>query len=142
MQRRRERRYEVSESVVLKILGQAGPEYAAGTIMDISRSGYRVVSGTKLAVGTEVLTTLHAVAIIGRVRHCEPFQSDSFTIGVEITRVVGAIASRAIAAHRSDDLANFHASPIGRAGGIVEKSNKYTEKLSSGLQRLRRGLCP
>ena len=88
VQRRREHRYEVWESVVLSPVGVPGGGHSA-TIVDISRSGYRVLSGIPLAPGTEILTTLHSVAIFGIVRHCEE-ASDGFTTGVEIRRVVAA----------------------------------------------------
>ena len=118
MQRRREHRYQVWESVALTVLSGgerhrtgavlAGPgdspvpaepgsvvprdneaaQARAATVVDISRSGYRVLSGLNLGAGTEVLITLHSVAIFGTVRHSEPAEDGVFTIGVEITNVV------------------------------------------------------
>ena len=92
MQRRREHRYEVWESVTLSVLsGSANGQTRAGTVVDISRSGYRVLSGLNLEIGTEVLITLNAVAIFGTVRHCESAEFDSFTSGVQITNVVAEL---------------------------------------------------
>lgn len=118
MQRRREHRYQVWESVALTVLSGgdrpragaplAGPgdspipvepgsvvapangkaQACAATVVDISRSGYRILSGLNLGAGTEVLITLHSVAIFGTVRHSEPAEDGVFTIGVEITNVV------------------------------------------------------
>lgn len=98
MQRRREQRYEVWESVVLTVLEQPQSKPSAATIVDISRSGYRVLSAVSLAVGSEVLVTLNSVAIIGRVRHCKPSGLHSFIGGVEITAVTGGVAERSSAA--------------------------------------------
>jgi c-di-GMP-binding flagellar brake protein YcgR len=89
VQRRREQRYEVWESVVISLSGSADGNHRPATIVDISKSGYRVLFGTPLAPGTEILTTLHSVAIFGVVRHCQKAGDDTFTAGVEITRVVG-----------------------------------------------------
>ncbi len=89
MQRRREHRYEVWESVVLSLSGSSDGCPRPATIIDISKAGYRVLSGMALAPGTEILTTLHSVAIFGVVRHCdEAAGDDAFTAGVEITRIV------------------------------------------------------
>ena len=89
MQRRREHRYEVWESVTLSVLsGSANGQTRAATVVDISRSGYRILSGLNLEVGTEVLITLNSVAIFGTLRHCESADMDAFTSGVQITRVV------------------------------------------------------
>jgi hypothetical protein len=98
MQRRREQRYEIWESVVLTVLEPGQPGYVAATVVDISSSGYRVLSGTELAIGAEVLITLNSVAIVGRVRHCEPAEPDAFTAGVEITKVVSGVAKASTAA--------------------------------------------
>ena len=92
MQRRRERRYQVWESVVLTI-EEPQLRHCAGTVVDISRSGYRVLSAAVLAVGTEVLITLNSVAIVGRVRHCTQV-GDSFAAGIEITEIAGGVAER------------------------------------------------
>ena len=99
MQRRRESRYEVWESVVLRILDHWEPTHSAATVVDISHAGYRVLATKEVAAGTEVLITLNSVAIIGRVRHCEKAQEDSFTVGVEITDVVGGVAEAAARCH-------------------------------------------
>lgn len=93
MQRRRERRYQVWESVVLTI-EEPHLRHCAGTVVDISSSGYRVLSAAVLTVGSEVLITLNSVAIVGRVRHCTPVGADSFAAGVEITEVAGGVAER------------------------------------------------
>jgi len=90
MQRRRERRYEVWESVVMSILDTHDECHRPATIVDVSKSGYRVLFGSALAPGTKVLTILHSVAIFGVVRHCEEAPPDAFTIGMEITKVVAA----------------------------------------------------
>jgi hypothetical protein len=86
MQRRGEQRYSVWESVVLTVLGKE-QNYSPATVVDISRSGYRILSGVNLEVGTQVIITLNSVAIFGAVRHCEPYDADSFTAGVHISRV-------------------------------------------------------
>lgn len=98
MQRRRENRYEVWESVVLTVLDSAEPQHFAATVIDISRSGYRVLSTRELVAGVHVLITLHSVAITGHVRHCEPVDQDSFTAGIEITQVAGGVAATDAAA--------------------------------------------
>jgi hypothetical protein len=95
MQRRRDHRYEVWESVVISLKGSEDAGRHAATMVDVSKSGYRVLVGLPLAPGTEVLTTLHSVAIIGVVRHCEESSNDAFTAGVEITQVVAASACAA-----------------------------------------------
>jgi len=61
-------------------------------MVDVSKSGYRVLLGQPLVPGTEILTTLHSVAIVGVVRHCEPTSNDAFTAGVEISQVVSEAA--------------------------------------------------
>ena len=86
MQRRRERRYSVWESVVLTIPGVEAV-YRPATVVDISRSGYRILSGANLPVGTEVIITLNPVVIFGCVRHCEPYDGDTFTAGIQISKV-------------------------------------------------------
>jgi hypothetical protein len=92
MQRRRERRYEVWESVVLTLLEE--PErHSAATVIDISPSGYRLLSAAELPAGKAVLITLNSVAIVGRVCHCEPAENGAFTAGVEITEVNGGVAA-------------------------------------------------
>lgn len=95
MQRRRERRYEVWESVVLTVLDNPQAERCVATVVDISQSGYRVLAAVALPVGTEVLITLHSVGIVGRVRHCEEAGDGLFSAGVEITQVLGGVAVRA-----------------------------------------------
>jgi hypothetical protein len=97
MQRRRERRYTVWESVVLTIQ-EPQLRHSAAMVVDISCSGYRVLSAMALAVGAEVVITLNSVAIIGRVRHCSPTGVDSFAAGVEITEVAGGVAERSTSA--------------------------------------------
>jgi PilZ domain len=92
MQRRRERRYEVWESVVATVPEPGEPRHCAATVVDISQSGYRILLARELAVDTEVLITLNSVAIVGRVRHCEPSGADTFAAGVEITGVEGGVA--------------------------------------------------
>jgi hypothetical protein len=92
MQRRRERRYEVWESVVATILDSGEPRHSAATVVDISQSGYRILSAMELTVDTEILITLNSVAIVGRVRHCEPSGPDTFAAGIEITGVEGGVA--------------------------------------------------
>ncbi len=94
MQRRREHRYEVRESVVLTAQDSAGKRHFAATIIDISKTGYRVLLGAELSVGTEVSITLHSVAIVGSVRHCERTKQDAFTAGVQITQITGGVAER------------------------------------------------
>lgn len=86
MQRRSEPRFSVWESVVLTVLGKERTYWPA-TVVDISRSGYRVLSGVQLEVGTEVVITLHSVIIFGSIRHCERHDEDSFTAGVQISKV-------------------------------------------------------
>lgn len=86
MQRRCEPRYSVWESVVLTVLGEERTYWPA-TVVDISRSGYRLLSSVELEVGTEVIITLHSVIIFGLVRHCEHQDADSFTAGVQISKV-------------------------------------------------------
>ncbi len=86
MQRRCEQRYSVWESVVLTVLGEERAYWPA-TVVDISRSGYRLLSGVQLEVGTEVIVTLHSVIIFGSIRHCERHDEDSFTAGVQISKV-------------------------------------------------------
>jgi len=98
MQRQREERYEIWESVVLIPLEPAESRCSAATVIDISPSGYRILSATKLDIGAEVLITLNSVAIVGRVRHCEPADLHSFTAGVEITKVVDGIPEESQAA--------------------------------------------
>jgi hypothetical protein len=93
LQRRRDHRYEVWESVVLSLVDSTGNGHQAATMVDVSKSGYRVLLGVALVPGTEVLTTLHSVAIVGVVRHCEQAGDDGFTAGVEITKVVAASAA-------------------------------------------------
>lgn len=92
MQRHREPRYNVWESIVLMLIEGTEAKYSAATLVDISRTGCRVVSVLDLAVGAEVLFTLNSVAIAGRVRHCKP-AADSFAAGVEITSVSGGVAA-------------------------------------------------
>jgi hypothetical protein len=96
MQRRRDHRYEVWESVVISIGDAAEARHQAATMVDVSKSGYRVLSGIPLEPGTEIVTTLHSVAIIGVVRHCEPTVNNAFTAGVEITQVVAEEATAAL----------------------------------------------
>jgi len=80
---------------VISIVGSADAGHHAATMVDVSKSGYRVLLGLPLAHGTEILTTLHSVAIVGVVRHCEEAGNDAFTAGVEITKVVAEAASAA-----------------------------------------------
>ena len=88
MQRRREPRYQVSESVVLTVLNADQECRRPATLIDISRSGYRVLSGLDLREGTQVVITINSVAILGVVRHCEREGEDSFTAGVQISNVL------------------------------------------------------
>lgn len=90
MDRRSEHRYSVCESVVLFSL-DALDGGGLATLLDISRSGFRIVSGIYLRPGAEVLTTFHSVAIFGLVRHCEKVGDDCFMAGVEITKVASAL---------------------------------------------------
>ena len=83
---------------MLTVLGPAESRYSAGTVIDISPSGYRVLSAVELAIGAVVRITLNSVAIVGRVRHCEPAKPDSFTAGVEITEVLNGVAEASRAA--------------------------------------------
>src|SRR5579863_3777290 len=94
MQRRREPRYRVSESIVLSMIEGREAKYSAAMLVDISRTGCRIVSALELAVGAEVLFTLNSVAVAGRVRYCES-AADSFAAGVEITNIAGGVAARA-----------------------------------------------
>ena len=98
MQQRQEERYEIWESVVLTVLQPGQPRYIAATVVDISSSGYRILATTELAMDAEVLVTLNSIAIVGRVRHCEPAEPDAFTAGVEITNVISGVAKTSTAA--------------------------------------------
>jgi hypothetical protein len=93
MQRRREQRYDVWESVIVTILDEPECRFNAATVVDISRSGYRMLSSLDLTVGKEVLITLNSIAIIGRVRYCNPMDSDLWSTGVEITAVKGGVST-------------------------------------------------
>ena len=86
-------RYEVWESVVLTVLEKPEALHSAATVVDISRSGYRVLAAKRLMIGTEVLITLNSVAITGRVRHCEAGPENCFSAGIEITHVAGGVAA-------------------------------------------------
>ena len=86
-------RYEVWESVVLTVLEKPEALHSAATVVDISRSGYRVLAAKRLMIGTEVLITLNSVAITGCVRHCEAGPENCFSAGIEITHVAGGVAA-------------------------------------------------
>lgn len=93
-EQRREPRYSVSEPVVVSALPAAQNHHHRATVLDISKTGYRVLLGLKFAEGTEVLTTLNSVAIFGIVRHCELATNDCYTMGVQITKVISAAESQ------------------------------------------------
>ena len=90
MQRRRGHRYEVWESVVISLLDSPDECHLSATIIDISKLGYRVLLGSPLVPGTQVLVRLHSVAIFGVVRHSEAANDGAFTVGVEISKVASA----------------------------------------------------
>jgi hypothetical protein len=106
MQRRREHRYQVWESVVISLLDSPDGCHRSATVVDISKLGYRVLLGTPLVPGNKVLITLHSVAVFGVVRHSEAASDGAFTVGVEITKV--AAASEACPSSLA-----FEADPIG-----------------------------
>src|SRR5690242_10665231 len=58
-------------------------------IVDVSKSGLRLVAGTRTGPGQQVRIKMENLIIFGEVRHCHA-QGALFESGVKISEVVGA----------------------------------------------------
>jgi hypothetical protein len=67
-------------------------------VLDISKSGFRVISGLDLARGAAIQVTLNSVAIFGVVCHSRKTSGDSFLAGVRIKNVVPAFEEQPLEA--------------------------------------------
>jgi len=89
--RRRENRYSVSESVVVTVFKKPVTCYKPATLLDVSRSGFRIVVGLELVRETAVMITLNAIAIFGHVQYCRPSSDECFVVGVRILEIRPAV---------------------------------------------------
>lgn len=71
-EQRRETRYQTNDDVLVEVLQTGFPRVAA-SIVDISRSGMRLLSEATIGKGSQVKITLEKqVVIFGEVQYCRP----------------------------------------------------------------------
>jgi hypothetical protein len=84
--RRTEIRYPAQDPAELELLpGPSEPMF--GTILDVSRSGLRVVIPRRIDSGAQVQVKLHHNVIFGEVRYCRAI-SGAFHVGLRIKDLV------------------------------------------------------
>jgi hypothetical protein len=84
--RRSEARYPTQDPAELEILPNPG-EPIYGTILDVSRSGLRIVLPKRIDRGEQVKVKLHGNVIFGEVRYCRAV-SGAFQVGIRIQDLV------------------------------------------------------
>ena len=87
-ERRREARYPTGDAARIRVLPIEG-DWAAATVVDISRSGVRVELSSAVPSGAhvEIMVMPRKVVIFGEVRHCRR-SGGIFHIGIQIEGVV------------------------------------------------------
>jgi len=85
-ERRAEIRYPAQDPAELELLpGPSEPMF--GTILDVSRSGLRVVIPKHIDVNAQVQVKLHNNVIFGEIRYCRAI-SGAFHVGIRIKDLV------------------------------------------------------
>ena len=78
MERRSRLRFEVHQPITAKVLSeQGGGQVVTGTLENISGSGLRIVTHTKLREGWALQIDLPDAMILAEVRYCEPLEPHS-----------------------------------------------------------------
>lgn len=112
--RRTEIRYPAQDPAELELLpGPSEPMF--GTILDVSRSGLRVVIPRRIDVGAQVQVKLHNNVIFGEVRYCRAI-SGAFHAGLRIKDLVRPAGSQN--RHIADDALSLYA--VGKGLSIPE----------------------
>jgi hypothetical protein len=112
--RRTEIRYPAQDPAELELLpGPSEPMF--GTILDVSRSGLRVVIPRRIDVGAQVQVKLHNNVIFGEVRYCRAI-SGAFHAGLRIKDLVRPAGSQNL--HIAADPLSLYA--VGKGLSIPE----------------------
>ena len=85
--KRKEPRSPVSAAASLRIEG--GSHLQSVTVLDVSRSGLRVRSGTAVNTGSRVEVLYGNVTVLGEVRYARELAPDEFNIGVSADCMAG-----------------------------------------------------
>jgi PilZ domain len=85
---RRHTRYELEVPGFMRILGPPGGAFVV-TVLDISKSGFRVRSSRPLPEGTSVAVTCRRKEITGEVRYARTMGTGEVHLGIQATGVSG-----------------------------------------------------
>jgi hypothetical protein len=85
---RRHARYELEESGFMRILGPPGGAFVV-TVLDISKSGFRVRCSRTLPEGTLVAVTCRRTEIAGEIRYARGMGPGVAHLGIQANSVSG-----------------------------------------------------
>jgi hypothetical protein len=112
--RRAEIRYPAQDPAELQLLhGPSEPMF--GTVLDVSRSGLRVVVPKRIDSGAQVRVKLHHNFIFGEVRYCRAI-SGAFHVGLRIKDLVRPVGRQN--RHMAEDALSLYA--VGKGLSIPE----------------------
>jgi hypothetical protein len=83
---RRHARYELAEPGFMRILGPPGGAFVV-TVLDISKSGFRVRCSRELPEGTLIAVTCRRTEIIGEVRYSRGMGAGDVHMGIQASSV-------------------------------------------------------
>jgi hypothetical protein len=84
-QRLERRLPSAQSSVVLEIAGH--PEHLEGRVVEVSKSGLRILLGASVPAGDLVRITCARMIVSGQIRYCRSNDAGAFNTGVEILEV-------------------------------------------------------
>jgi hypothetical protein len=101
VEKRRESRFQPDQIATVTVLGlRPGPSLQV-SVLDMSGSGLRLLSGLPIPCGALVEIAGNDIVMSGTVCRCEPEQ-DSYELGVQITEIAPASKSSADVQKRLD----------------------------------------
>jgi two-component system, chemotaxis family, response regulator Rcp1 len=92
--RRKERRYVVSETASITVSQPAEFLPIEGQLADVSRSGLRIRTPRAIHRGAQLHVQLKNIVVFGKARYCRPGAENEFDVGVAIDQVVIAQGAR------------------------------------------------
>jgi PilZ domain len=102
MDHRHEYRYQVWEPVILSIGDGEVELHRSAHLVDISKSGLRVVTDLQIKSGTPIHVALGHLSLEATVTHCTRHGRDMWALGAEITSLELHGANRAEAQAHAD----------------------------------------
>jgi hypothetical protein len=128
MDNRQDYRYQVWEPVILSIGAGKIELHRSAHLIDISRSGLRVVTDLQIRSGTNIHVALGHLSIEAVVTHCNRHGREMYALGAEITSLELHGANRAEAQDRASDQENASEE---ESAGTPEKPQRKQRPLAS-----------